>query len=88
MTTPSLRDRLRPIELIGIAMVLAAFTGVGVAVGTRQPPLAVIAGGLVFIVSLLILAMLALMTTSGTPEDRGSTPVLHPRREPDDPPND
>ena len=60
MTTPSRRDRLRPAELLAIAGVLALFAGLVVLMSTRDPVLALIFFGIGFIVSLVVLAMLAL----------------------------
>ena len=60
MTTPSRRDRSRPAELLAIAGVLALFAGLVVLMSTRDPVLALIFFGIGFIVSLVVLAMLAL----------------------------
>lgn len=57
---PSRRDRLRPLELLGVAAVLSVFTGLIVGLVTREWVLAAIFFGVVFIVSLVALAMLAL----------------------------
>ena len=69
MTKPSLRDRLKPVELVGFAGVLAVFAGGVTLFATREPQLAVILAGIAFIVSLLVLAMLAL--AAGAPADPG-----------------
>lgn len=58
---PSRRERFRPLELIGLAFVPAIFTGVVVLFTTRDLNLGVIFFGGAFIVSLVVLAMLALV---------------------------
>jgi undecaprenyl pyrophosphate phosphatase UppP len=63
MTKPTRRERLRPLELLAIAGVLAIFTGLVVLMATREPILAVVFLGIAFIVSLVVLAMLALAVT-------------------------
>lgn len=57
---PSRKDRTRPLELIGLSGILAIFTGLVVLMSTRELILAVIFLGIAFIVSLVVLAMLAL----------------------------
>jgi len=57
---PPLRERLRPLELLGISAVLGVFAGLVVLMATREIVLAVIFLGIAFIVSLVVLAMLAL----------------------------
>ena len=75
MTGPTWRERLKPVELVGFAAVLGVFAGVVTLVGTRDPRGAVILAGIAFIVSLLVLAMLAL--AAGAPADPGDDrPVL------------
>ena len=67
--TPSLRDRLRPLELLGLAAVFAAFTGLVTFFVLQEWkvdwfdrwPLWPIVAGVSFIVSLVVLAMLALV---------------------------
>jgi hypothetical protein len=75
-----MRERLKPLELVGLAAVFGAFTGVVVLVATRDGGLAVIFGGVAFILGLLVLAMLALVATP--PEDRGEGPVLDREKRP------
>ena len=60
MTTPQRRDRTRPAELLGISGVLALFVGLVVFMSTRDLVLGLIFFGIGFIVSLVVLAMLAL----------------------------
>jgi hypothetical protein len=58
---PSRRDRLRPLELVGFSAVLAAFAAGVVALTTRDWKMLVpVTAGIVFIVSLLGLALLGL----------------------------
>ena len=57
---PSRRDRLRPFEYVVISAVIAVFIGFVVALSTRQVTLALIFAGITFIVSLVVIAMLAL----------------------------
>ncbi len=62
MSTPSRRDRLRPVELVGLAVVIGAFTGAIVLMSTRSPLESVVWAGTAFIASLVITAMLVLAT--------------------------
>lgn len=64
MTTPSRRDRLRPVELLGISAIVAVFTGLVVLLSTRELMLAAIFLGVAFIVVVVVLAMLQLASTS------------------------
>lgn len=57
---PSRKDRLRPFEYIVMAAVIAVFIGFVVALSTREIPLALVFGGVAFIVSLVGIAMLSL----------------------------
>ncbi len=66
---PSLRDRFRPLELLGLSAVVAAFTGLIVLLSTRSIDIAVIFAGIAFVVSLVVFAMLAL-TSTPTGEER------------------
>lgn len=60
MSTPSRQDRLRPLEFILLSAVVAVFTGLVVLLSTREPILALVFFGVGFIVSLVVIAMLAL----------------------------
>ena len=64
---PSRRDRFRPAELVGLAFVVGLFAGLVVLLTARDLVLAVIFLGVAFIVSLLLLAMLALVSGETTP---------------------
>jgi 1,4-dihydroxy-2-naphthoate octaprenyltransferase len=61
MTSPDKRARTRPIELVGVAGVLALFGGLVVLMSTRDLILAGIAFGVAFIVTLVVLAILVLV---------------------------
>lgn len=81
MTGPTLRERLRPLELVGLAAVMGVFAGGVVLLATRELTLTLIFAGISFIVALLVLAMFALTTHPAAPLDR---PVLqrHDDQEP------
>lgn len=66
---PSLRDRLRPLELLGLSAGVAVFIGLIVLMSTRTAETSIIFGVVAFIVSLMIFAMLAL-TATPTGEER------------------
>lgn len=68
MSEPSFRDRMRPAELLGIAGVLGIFAGLVVLMSTRDIVLALVFLGVAFIVSLIVLAMLALAVRPDTEE--------------------
>ncbi|HRN29163.1 MAG TPA: hypothetical protein PK781_02425 [Terrimesophilobacter sp.] len=77
MATPSRRERFRPVELIGLSAAFALFTGLVVAMSTKDWIIAGIAFGVTFIVSLVVLAMLALTAGSDDSSKDGSQgPVL------------
>lgn len=58
--TPSKRDKLRPLELVGFSAVLAVFATAVVLFATRDFRLAAVVLGLVFIVSLMVVALIGL----------------------------
>ncbi|MHB1235557.1 MAG: hypothetical protein ACYCZK_07775 [Microbacteriaceae bacterium] len=68
MVTPSWRDRLKPAELLVIAGVIALFVGLVVFGTTREPVLGLVFLGIAFVVSLVVLAMLALAVKPGPDE--------------------
>ena len=68
--TPSRKDRLRPAELIGFAAILAFFVGLVTLIATREFVLSGVAFGVVFILSLIVLAMFSLSFKPGTDEVR------------------
>jgi uncharacterized membrane protein HdeD (DUF308 family) len=66
--TPNWRDRLRPAELLVLAGIIALFVGLVVFVSTRELLLGLVFLGIGFIVSLIMLAMLALSVKPGADE--------------------
>ena len=68
-TDPSKRDRTRPAELLGLSAVIAVFVAGVVLLSSRDLLLGVIGLGATFILSLVILATLAL-TVNASPEER------------------
>lgn len=66
---PDKRDRTRPAELLGLSGVIALFVGLVVLLSSRDLMLGVIGLGATFILSLVILATLAL-TVAASPEER------------------
>jgi hypothetical protein len=60
VSTPTRQDRLRPLELVGMAAIVAVFIGLVVLGSTRQLILALVFLGVAFIVSLVVIAMLSL----------------------------
>ncbi len=69
---PTRHERLRPLELLIMAAVFGAFTGVIVLLSTRQFVLSSIFAGIAFIVGLVVLAMLSL---AAKPDDAEQTEV-------------
>jgi len=61
---PTRRDRMRPLELLGLAGAIGVFAGLVVGLATREWSLAAIFFGAIFIVSLVVLAMLSLAASS------------------------
>jgi hypothetical protein len=60
MVVPTMRDRMRPAELLGLSAVFGAFAGLVVLMTTRDIILALIFFGVAFIVSIVVIAMLVL----------------------------
>lgn len=60
MTTPTLRDRTKPLEIIIVSAVLGVFTGLVVLMSSRDIILSSISAGIVFIVCLVAMAMFVL----------------------------
>ena len=58
--TPTRRDRLRPLELVGFSAVLAVFAALIVLLTTRDITLTLIALGIAFIAALMMLALVGL----------------------------
>lgn len=57
---PSLRTRLRPVELVLIAAIIGVFVGAIVVMGTREWLTALEWAGIAFVVALVVTAMLLL----------------------------
>ncbi len=62
MVAPAPRDRTKPVELLGIALMISIFVGLVVFMSTRAVVTSVIFMGVIFIVTLVVLAMLSLAT--------------------------
>ena len=60
MDKPSIRERLRPFELHGVSGVIGLFTGLVILMTTRELWLAGIGFGVAFIISVMLIALLAL----------------------------
>ncbi|MBC9927004.1 MULTISPECIES: ABC transporter ATP-binding protein [unclassified Leucobacter] len=58
--TPSTRDRLKPLELLGFSGILAIFTALIVLMATRDWKLMLIFGGAAFIISVMMIALIGL----------------------------
>jgi hypothetical protein len=80
VTTPSKKDRLRPLELLVMSAIVAIFTGLVVAISTRDILLGVIFLGVAFILSLMTLAMLALSVKPDDAEKTDLDEQNHPER--------
>ena len=77
--SPTRKDKTRPVELIGLSAVFGVFTGLIVGLATREWVLAAIFFGVVFIVSLVSLAMIMLGQTpdADLPSVDDETPSTH-----------
>jgi hypothetical protein len=60
---PSMRTRLRPVELLVMAAVIAVFVGAIVFMGTREWLTALEFAGIAFVAALVVIAMLLLAVT-------------------------
>ncbi len=60
---------MRPLELLTLSLVLAAFVGIVVLMSTRDVVLAAIFFGITFVVALVVLAMLALAVSPDGHDD-------------------
>jgi len=70
------RERLKPVELVVMAAIVAVFIGLVVLATTKDVSLASIFLGVSFIVTLLLLAMFALVESNDSPPDPSEGPVL------------
>ena len=69
-TPPSRRDRFRPVELLVLSAIVAVFVGLVVAGSVRNVELGGIFAGVGFIVTLVVLATLAITTKPDVEERR------------------
>lgn len=76
-----MRDRLRPLELLGFSGAIALFTGIVILVSTRNWTITLIGFGVAFIAAILVIALLALS------EKPNSTSQQVLRDEDDQPPH-
>lgn len=60
MEKPSLRDRLRPAELLGLSAAIGVFTGLVLLLTTQSLVLVAVGFGVTFILSVMTIALLAL----------------------------
>jgi hypothetical protein len=65
---PSRRDRFRPVELLVMSAIVAVFVGLVVAASVRNIGLGGIFAGIGFIVTLVVLATLAITTKPDSAE--------------------
>lgn len=75
MPSPSRRDRMRPVELLGMAAVFGVFVGGFVFMGSREWGLSLIMAAVAFIASLVVLATLLIAVGGGKPDDGRVDPV-------------
>lgn len=78
---PTRRQRFKPIELVAMAAVTAAFVGGVVLLATRDLELAAIFCGVAFILALLLLAMFALVETADDAQPSDEPVLMRPKRE-------
>jgi hypothetical protein len=57
---PSRSDRLRPAEFVGLSGGMGLFVGLTILLSTREVVLSLVGFGIVFIVTLVVIAMFAL----------------------------
>ncbi len=69
MTEPRRRERLRPLELVTFAALVAVAVGAITLMATRDPLLALIFFGATFVIDLVVIAMLMLAVTPNKPMD-------------------
>jgi uncharacterized membrane protein YfcA len=67
---PTRRERFRPVELLVLSAIVGVFVGLVVAASVRDIKLGAIFGGVGFIVSLVVLATLAITTRPDAEERR------------------
>lgn len=88
MTEPSRRDRFRPAELIGLSAIIAGFGGLVALMSTRDLVLALISFGIIFILTLMTIALLVMAIKPDKAEEQDlegqNRGVLRPPRDPRD----
>nr|WP_168626854.1 MULTISPECIES: ABC transporter ATP-binding protein [unclassified Cryobacterium] len=65
-----MRDRLRPLELLGFSGAIALFTGIVILFSTRNWTIALIGLGVAFIAAILVIALLALSEKPNSSKDQ------------------
>jgi len=70
MTEPTRRDRFRPAELITLSAVIAGFGGLVTLMSTRDLVLTLIVFGIIFILSLMTIALLVMAVKPDDEEKR------------------
>lgn len=76
--TPSRRERLRPLELVGFSAVLAIFAGLVILLTTRDIVLALIFFGVAFIVSVMMVALVGLGAKPSAEDDEARKDLQRP----------
>lgn len=76
--TPSRKDRLRPLELVGFSAVLAIFAGLVVLLTTRDLVLALIFFGVAFIVVVMVVALIGLGGKPSAEDDEARKDLQSP----------
>lgn len=75
MNQPSRRDRLRPAEYVMLSGFMALFGGLIVLMVTRDPLIAIVLAGLIFVIVIIGIAMLVLaVSPNSTPEGQLDNP--------------
>ncbi len=75
MNQPSRRDRLRPAEYVMLSGFMALFGGLIVLMVTRDPLIALVLAGLIFVIVIIGIAMLVLaVSPNSTPEGQLDNP--------------
>lgn len=75
---PSMRDVLKPVELLALAGAMGVFTGLIAFMATRDLVIGLIGLGVAFIVGLVLLAMFALSIAPTEDEKRDIEEQDHP----------
>lgn len=75
MNQPSRRDRLRPAEYVMLSGFMALFGGLIVLMVTRDPLIALVLAGVIFVIVIIGIAMLVLaVSPNSTPEGQRDNP--------------